>query len=163
MERIVEWIPRVWQHLNRILEMHNSSDVTIGPRLFLACPMDFHGFPVWFTDLWNYSLVPYMLEAIREGIQTYGVRVPWEDPTDWVISTCPWTDQASTDFSGLLRIRPEDLGYENLAASSGIINSTTNARHTSSSEAQDPLMDMWMRLQEAASYPVTSSDTNAAD
>jgi len=40
-----------------------------GPRLFLACPMDVSNAQVWFTDLWNYSIVPYLLEAVREGIQ----------------------------------------------------------------------------------------------
>lgn len=43
--------------------------VTSGPRLFLSCPMDVEGSRVWFTDLWNYSLVPYLLEAVREGLQ----------------------------------------------------------------------------------------------
>lgn len=28
--RIVDWVPRVWHHLNRFLETHSSSDVTIG-------------------------------------------------------------------------------------------------------------------------------------
>lgn len=40
-----------------------------GPRLFLSCPMDVEGSRVWFMDLWNYSLVPYILEAVREGLQ----------------------------------------------------------------------------------------------
>ena len=31
--------------------------------------MDVEGSRVWFTDLWNYSIIPYMLEAIREGLQ----------------------------------------------------------------------------------------------
>lgn len=31
--------------------------------------MDVEGSRVWFTDLWNYSLVPYLLEAVREGLQ----------------------------------------------------------------------------------------------
>lgn len=30
--KIIDWIPRVWHHLNRFLEMHSSSDVTIGRR-----------------------------------------------------------------------------------------------------------------------------------
>lgn len=30
--KIIDWIPRVWHHLNRFLEMHSSSDVTIGKR-----------------------------------------------------------------------------------------------------------------------------------
>ena len=31
--------------------------------------MDAGAVQVWFTDLWNYSIVPYLLEAIKEGIQ----------------------------------------------------------------------------------------------
>ena len=30
--KIVDWIPRMWQHLNHFLEEHSSSDVTIGNR-----------------------------------------------------------------------------------------------------------------------------------
>lgn len=48
---------------------HLGSFVPAGPRLFLSCPMDVEGSRVWFTDLWNYSLVPYLLEAVREGLQ----------------------------------------------------------------------------------------------
>lgn len=43
--------------------------LSIGPRLFLSCPMEISGSKVWFTDLWNYSIVPYLLEAVREGLQ----------------------------------------------------------------------------------------------
>ena len=28
--KIIAWIPKVWHHLNRFLEAHSSSDVTIG-------------------------------------------------------------------------------------------------------------------------------------
>ncbi len=28
--KIIEWIPKVWHHLNKFLETHSSSDVTIG-------------------------------------------------------------------------------------------------------------------------------------
>lgn len=28
--KIINWIPKVWHHLNRFLEAHSSSDVTIG-------------------------------------------------------------------------------------------------------------------------------------
>ena len=31
--------------------------------------MDDTASQVWFSDLWNYSIVPYLLEAVREGIQ----------------------------------------------------------------------------------------------
>lgn len=43
--------------------------VCAGPRLFLSCPMDIAGSQVWFTDLWNYSVVPYIIEAVRDGLQ----------------------------------------------------------------------------------------------
>jgi len=71
--KIIDWIPKVWHHLNRFLEAHSSSDVTIGPRLFLSCPIDVDGSRVWFTDLWNYSIIPYLLEAVREGLQVRSV------------------------------------------------------------------------------------------
>lgn len=29
--KIIDWIPKTWQHLNCFLEAHSSSDVTIGP------------------------------------------------------------------------------------------------------------------------------------
>lgn len=28
--KIIDWIPKTWQHLNGFLEAHSSSDVTIG-------------------------------------------------------------------------------------------------------------------------------------
>jgi len=43
--------------------------VDAGPRLCFSCPIDCKQFPTWFADLWNYSIVPYMLQAIREGVQ----------------------------------------------------------------------------------------------
>lgn len=32
LNRIFDWIPKVWQHLNKFLETHSSSDVTIGEK-----------------------------------------------------------------------------------------------------------------------------------
>ncbi|CAG5849242.1 unnamed protein product [Menidia menidia] len=111
--KIVDWVPRVWHHLNRFLETHSSSDVTVGPRLFLSCPMDVEGSRVWFTDLWNYSIVPYMLEAVREGLQLYGRRAPWEDPAAWVVDTYPWSSTPPPgDWNPLLQLRPEDAGAQ---------------------------------------------------
>jgi len=50
-------------------------------------------------------------------VQKYGPRVAWEDPTDWVVSSCPWKDKNSLDWSSLLRIRTEDVGCEGPAVS----------------------------------------------
>ncbi|XP_023808053.1 neuron navigator 2 isoform X2 [Oryzias latipes] len=154
--KIVDWIPRAWQHLNRFLETHSSSDVTIGPRLFLPCPMDVEGSRVWFTDLWNYSIIPYMLEAVREGLQLYGRRAPWEDPTAWVIESCPWSSTPPPgDWPPLLKLRPEDVGFDGYSAP----REGMRKEPPQSDSDADPLMSMLMRLKEAA----TSSSPQSYD
>ncbi|XP_016331272.1 neuron navigator 3 isoform X5 [Sinocyclocheilus anshuiensis] len=159
--KIIDWIPKTWQHLNSFLEAHSSSDVTIGPRLFLSCPMDADGSRVWFTDLWNYSLVPYLLEAVREGLQLYGKRVAWEDPSKWVIDTYPWSF-ASLQHEGqsLLQLRPEDVGYDGYSPSK---DGAASKQVSQSDTEGDPLMNMLMRLQEAANYSSAQScDSDSA-
>uniref|UniRef100_A0A8C0UHC3 Neuron navigator 2 n=1 Tax=Cyanistes caeruleus TaxID=156563 RepID=A0A8C0UHC3_CYACU len=148
--KIIDWIPKVWQHLNKFLEAHSSSDVTIGPRLFLSCPIDVDGSRVWFTDLWNYSIIPYLLEAVREGLQLYGRRAPWEDPAKWVMDTYPWAATPQHhEWPPLLQLRPEDVGFDGYSVSRE--GSTSKQVPVSDAEG-DPLMNMLMRLQEAANY-----------
>ncbi|XP_037395912.1 neuron navigator 3 isoform X3 [Pygocentrus nattereri] len=159
--KIIDWIPKTWQHLNGFLEAHSSSDVTIGPRLFLSCPMDVDGSRVWFTDLWNYSLVPYLQEAVREGLQLYGKRAAWEDPCKWVMDTYPWSAALlQHDGQSLLQLRPEDVGYDGYSS----FKDGASSKQVSQSDTEgDPLMNMLMRLQEAANYSSTQScDSDSA-
>ncbi|XP_065213728.1 protein sickie-like isoform X2 [Planococcus citri] len=139
--RIIDWIPKVQHHLNQFLETHASSDVTIGPKLFMSCPMEVDGSQVWFTDLWNYSLVPYLHDAVKDCLQLHGKRAPWEDPTQFIIRNYPWSKSTTIHggIEALMRLRPEDVGYEVKSES-------------------DPLLNMLMTLQEAANY--TSSTHN---
>ncbi|KAI1889580.1 hypothetical protein AGOR_G00164380 [Albula goreensis] len=139
-----------------------SSDVTIGPRLFLSCPIDVDGSRVWFTDLWNYSIIPYMLEAVREGLQLYGRRVPWEDPAKWVMETYPWAASPQQhEWPPLLHLRPEDVGFDGYSIS----REGCHSKQVPQSDTEgDPLMNMLMRLQEAAncSSPQSyDSDSNS--
>ncbi|XP_059615180.1 protein sickie isoform X2 [Phlebotomus argentipes] len=138
LSSVLAWLPTVWQHINRFLETHNSSDVTIGPRLFLSCPLDMNDSQVWFTDVWNYHLAPYLVNAVREGVQLYGRRGGiWVDPSTYIRDTYPWP-VGPTTVPSLRQINAEDVGLE--------------AGPTGSSEQQDPLLNMLMRLQEAANY-----------
>ncbi|XP_029438908.1 neuron navigator 2 isoform X6 [Rhinatrema bivittatum] len=146
--KIIEWIPRVWQHLNKFLEAHSSSDVTIGPRLFLSCPLDVDGSRVWFTDLWNYSIIPYLLEAVREGLQLYGRRTPWEDPAKWVMESYPWAATPQQhEWPPLLQLRPEDVGFDGYSVPR---EGAASKQVPCGDVGGDPLMNMLMRLQEAA-------------
>ncbi|XP_053097562.1 neuron navigator 3 isoform X6 [Pangasianodon hypophthalmus] len=160
--KIIDWIPKTWQHINTFLEAHSSSDVTIGPRLFLSCPMEVDGSRVWFTDLWNFSLVPYLLEAVREGLQLYGKRAVWEDPSKWVIDSSPWSSAPlQRDSQSLLPLRPEDVGYDAFSSFKDGASPKQSHKHTAQSDSDgDPLMNMLMRLQEAANY---SSATQSCD
>ncbi|KAK7121632.1 hypothetical protein R3I93_022648 [Phoxinus phoxinus] len=153
--KIIEWIPCVWHNLNRFLETHSSSDVTIGPRLFLSCPMDVEGSRVWFTDLWNYSIIPYMLEAVREGLQMYGRKAAWEDPAKWVMESFPWVASPQQhEWHSLLRLRPEDVGFDGYNISQEGSPGTQTAQGKSE---EDPLMNMLMRLKETAHCTGTES------
>ena len=100
--------------------------------------MDVAGSQVWFTDLWNYSIMPYLLEAIREGLQLYGRRAPWEDPAAWVIETYPWTEVTGEgEWPNLLRLRPEDVGYD----TQGVASAGTKPAQAPQSDAEgDPLV-----------------------
>ncbi|XP_036321700.1 protein sickie isoform X2 [Rhagoletis pomonella] len=135
---VLAWLPTVWQHINRFLEAHSSSDVTIGPRLFLACPLDLKDSQVWFTDIWNYHLSPYLVEAVREGVQLYGRRGgAWNDPSIFIRNSYPWP-YGPDSVPPLRQINAEDVGLEGVTVSNG--------------DNPDPLLNMLMRLQEAANY-----------
>jgi len=50
-------------------------------------------------------------------VQKYGSRAAWEDPTDWVISSCPLKDKIGDDWGcSLLRITVEDAGCDSPSA-----------------------------------------------
>lgn len=131
LSSIFTWLPNVWQHINRFLETHSSSDVTIGPRLFLSCPLDLNDAQVWFTDVWNYHLAPYLLEAVREGVQLYGRRGgEWIDPVKYIRETYPWSIINGTNTIPPLRqINAEDVGLEGSGAAGG-------------TDSQDPLVSI---------------------
>lgn len=80
--------------------------------MFVSCPMDLEASQMWFSDLWNYSLVPYVMDMIREGIRLYGKRAAWKDPASFVIQSYPWSNIVHKTLESFIRIRPEDVGYD---------------------------------------------------
>eukprot|EP00095_Tigriopus_kingsejongensis_P008127 maker-scaffold256_size235750-snap-gene-1.26 protein:Tk08127 transcript:maker-scaffold256_size235750-snap-gene-1.26-mRNA-1 annotation:"unnamed protein product" len=167
MVSILEWIPRVYIQVNKFLESHSSPEVTLGPSLFLSCPIDIKSSRTWFIDLWNNSLVPHLLDSVREGIQMYGRRAPWEDPLQFVVDTWPWAEPPGDELGNeaLVPIRPQDVGYD---PNEPLAPVTNNTRPLSNSDSMgsggdngpsDPLFNMLMHLQEAASqHPLPEDD-----
>lgn len=80
--------------------------------MFISCPMDLEKSQIWFSDLWNYSLVPYVIEMIREGIRLYGKRAAWKDPVSFVAQSYPWFNTTHTSLESFTKIRPEDIAYD---------------------------------------------------
>ncbi|VDL81616.1 unnamed protein product [Nippostrongylus brasiliensis] len=81
--------------VNAFIEKANSLDVTIGPRIFLQCPLGVEESRAWFVRLWNQNIVPYMVKVAREGVKVLGRCGSFEDPTDIVCEHWPWLDGPS--------------------------------------------------------------------
>lgn len=73
--------------------------------------------------------------------------MPWEDPSEWVIKTYPWSSPAGggeADWPPLLRLRPEDVGYDSAqVASTSSANKMIPATNSGdSNETNDPLVSI---------------------
>lgn len=113
MKAVFEWIPKLWHHVNKYIETYNSLDLTIGPKLLITCPIDFRQAQEWFVELWNGTLVPTLLDVVREGIQVYDTKVgSWEDPKTWLQTTMPWIYYNPDLISSLASIEASQLGCE---------------------------------------------------
>ncbi len=110
LEKITKWIPKLWQHINKYIEVYNSADLTLGPKIFTTFPMDFRAAQNWFIELWNNHLVPFIIETVKEGIQVYGkTKNCWEDPKLWLSKTLPWLHDYNV-LNRLVAIEAEMVG-----------------------------------------------------
>ncbi len=78
----------------------------------------------WFIELWNNHIVPFMIEAIKEGVQVYGAKISWEDPKSWVISTFPWVTGDNSVLNKLHSIEAQCVGFDSDTESSGKVSSS---------------------------------------
>ncbi|XP_069489726.1 neuron navigator 1 isoform X2 [Ambystoma mexicanum] len=146
--RVLDWVPKLWYHLHTFLEKHSTSDFLIGPCFFLSCPIGIEDFRVWFIDLWNNSIIPYLQEGAKDGIKVHGQKAAWEDPVEWVRDTLPWPS-AQQDQSKLYHLPPPTVAPHSIASPA---EERTTKETTPNSLDSDPLMAMLLKLQEAANY-----------
>lgn len=146
--KVLDWVPRLWYHLHTFLEKHSTPDFLIGPCFFLSCPIGIEDFRVWFIDLWNNSIIPYLSEGAKDGLKVHGQRAAWEDPVEWVRDTLPWP-LAQQDQSKLLHLPQPSMGT---SLSSSPPREHIVKESPPSSLESDPLMAMLLKLQEAANF-----------
>lgn len=146
MACVVQWMPQVWNHLNHFLEVHHSSELALGPATFIQCPVEMEASEKWFTDLWNYSIRPYLIQVAQEGLRQHGLRKPFEDPTEWIFGTNPWKKNEANEQLNITPLRLEDI-----QPFTGLKIDGSNS---------DPLSDMLLRLQVAASTAEDHSSHN---
>lgn len=79
--------------------------------MFYTCPPDILTAEEWFVDLWNYSISPYFIQTVKQGLRLHGYRNDWEDPLEWILKTYPWVSEKAKRKMKLRRIRKEDVGY----------------------------------------------------
>ncbi|CAJ0915095.1 unnamed protein product, partial [Mesorhabditis belari] len=90
IQRIVDFFSIVLSAINEFIERSNSLDATVGARVFLQCPLDVEQSRAWFIELWNETLVPYMMKVYREGVKILGRCGNFDDPTDRICEHWPW-------------------------------------------------------------------------
>jgi len=74
-------------------------------------------------------------------MQASAKRSGWEDPVDWIMSTCPWKDRSDFDRSVLQRLKPEDVGCDNTTVAAASVTSSGNSfMQPSFVEPSDPLV-----------------------
>ena len=113
----------------------------------------------WFTNLWNFSIVPYIISAVKQGCNKKRQnKLVWTDPLEWVkerlanwsycailnyfnrvhfIFSWPWNCDCD-----LLPIRAEDVALDSYLP---VVDPPTEPE-----ENNDPLLNMMLKLQEAA-------------
>jgi hypothetical protein len=70
LDSLIEFLNRSLFLINEFIERtaNGGSNVTLGPRILLQCPLEGDQAREWFIRLWNDKLVPYLRKAAIESI-----------------------------------------------------------------------------------------------
>uniref|UniRef100_A0A1I8AXJ5 AAA domain-containing protein n=1 Tax=Meloidogyne hapla TaxID=6305 RepID=A0A1I8AXJ5_MELHA len=69
LDSLIDFLNRSLYLINEFIERtaNGGSNVTLGPRILLQCPLEGDQAKEWFIRLWNDKLVPYLRKAVIEG------------------------------------------------------------------------------------------------
>lgn len=113
--KVIDWLEKVWRHLNCFIENYNS--IQFGPRIFIEAPInDLDKIKAWFSQLWNDLIVPELLEIIKnenlaKNTSNQSDKNQFEDPSIFALKTYPFLslDASSKNQFFLKRI---DLDFK---------------------------------------------------
>ncbi|KAI1727071.1 neuron navigator 1 [Ditylenchus destructor] len=124
LQSVIAFLSFVLEAVNDFIETANAVDVTLGPRIFLQCPLYMDESRRWFVELWNEKIVPYMSKVASESLSFLGSRGILKDPTPCICEQWPWVDGCHV---------PEILRHVSPAESTDSgINVSANGSHKSS-------------------------------
>uniref|UniRef100_A0A914NGT3 AAA+ ATPase domain-containing protein n=1 Tax=Meloidogyne incognita TaxID=6306 RepID=A0A914NGT3_MELIC len=89
LDSLIDFLNRSLYLINEFIERtaNGGSNVTLGPRILLQCPLDGDQAKEWFIRLWNDKLVPYLRKAVIEGNNPKSDLI---DLTEQIKSIWPW-------------------------------------------------------------------------
>ena len=86
----VKWIQQFWRMCNKYIELYNSVDLSLGPKMFQTFQLDLQESQYWLINIWNNQICPLLIDIIKEGILVYGTKeTNWQDPKQWISRTLP--------------------------------------------------------------------------
>ncbi|CAL8075111.1 unnamed protein product [Calicophoron daubneyi] len=90
--QLVNWIPKVWKHINQLANLHQKQSPTVfGLKVFLACPIGVDSSKNWFMDLWNNLFVPFLFKARTSDAKVMeSFSATLAESFDWIVATWPW-------------------------------------------------------------------------
>ncbi|XP_065197864.1 neuron navigator 2-like isoform X4 [Sycon ciliatum] len=89
---VYEWLPSAWEHINTFLHSIVSPHAVLGPCQYLTCPSDSQEAARWFSSLWNFHVLPYVIEAATWPLAPPLVQQDWYSPVTWLTESSPWNN-----------------------------------------------------------------------
>ncbi|EDV27052.1 uncharacterized protein TRIADDRAFT_54590 [Trichoplax adhaerens] len=154
--KVFDKLPKMWSIINESILKFGSSQLMLGPKLFMSCPSDYQKSEIWFTDLWNYSIAPYVMELVRWKLENApeASLADWKSPLQTILNTgnYPWQNNINQAKANLRDITPHDIQREPIP-----IKNVSDTEKSNTNNSEQDLMALLKRVMEINS-PYASSD-----